>query len=131
MAARIFKNALVSGYLDRFIKGFFGKNNWPRVYVVLSSVGLLYFKEDDFVESEVGFIPLAADGIKLVEIDPEHVGGAMTVFGIMHNEKHCVTFRCETLTEYKKWTKLIHKTQSKMLKINFMIRRVSLLNSNV
>ena len=123
MAHKIFKNAIISGYLDRFIKGFFGKNNWPRVYVVLCSVGLLYFKDDtDFVGSEVDFLPIAMEGIKLVEIDPESVGGAMTVFGIMHNERHCATFRCETLTEYKKWTKMIqrmlveHQAAAKMTK---------------
>ena len=52
------------------------------------------------------------DGIKLVEIDPERVNGAMTVFGIRmrnYQERLCVTFRSGTLTEYYKWTKSIQR----------------------
>ena len=76
-------NSIMSGYLDHFVKGFFGKNNWPRSYVVLTNVGLLYFKGKDFDHVEdVGFVPINVDDLRVVEIDPNEVGGAMTVFSL-------------------------------------------------
>lgn len=46
--AKLFKAAILSGYMDRLVKGFFQKHNWPRTYVVLTSVGLIFFEGEDF-----------------------------------------------------------------------------------
>ena len=54
-------------------------------------------------------MPINVDDLKIVEIDPEDVGGALTVFGLVHGGKPRVTFRCASLTEFRTWTNAIHK----------------------
>ena len=50
-----FVNALALGYLELLSKGMFGKN-WNRFFVVLSNVGLIYFK--DPLEAPVDLFPI-------------------------------------------------------------------------
>ena len=80
----------------------FGKNKWNRFFVVLSNVGLLYFK--DPLESPVDLFPIL--NCQLTEVDPDEVGGATTVFRLEHARKQ-VTFRCGSLSEFRSWNKAI------------------------
>ena len=83
-------------------KGLFGKNKWSRFFVVLSNIGLIYFK--DPMEAPVDLFPIL--NCRLIEVDPEEVGGATTVFRLEHTRKQ-VTFRCASLSEFRSWTRAI------------------------
>ena len=85
-------------------KGLFGKNKWSRFFVVLSNIGLIYFK--DPMEAPVDLFPIL--NCRLIEVDPEQVGGATTVFRLEHTRKQ-VTFRCASLSEYRSWTRAIRQ----------------------
>ena len=108
-----FVNALALGYLELMSKGMFGKN-WNRFFVVLSNVGLIYFK--DPMEAPVDLFPIL--NCRLIEVDPDEVGGATTVFRLEHTRKQ-VTFRCGSLSEFRSWTKAIktlHEETEKRMK---------------
>ena len=51
-----FVNALACGYLELMNKKVFGGIKWTRYFVVLSNVGLLYFK--DVLEPPVDLFPI-------------------------------------------------------------------------
>ena len=69
-------NAPALGYLYLMSKSLFGKNKWSRFFVVLSNIGLVYFRDPQ--EAPVDLFPIL--NTQLSEVDPEEVGGATTVF---------------------------------------------------
>ena len=95
-------NALAYGYLDLLQKGLFGGIHWKRFFVVLSNVGLLYFK--DPIDAPMDLFPVL--NCVFSGVDPEDVGGCTTVFRLEYSRKQ-VTFRCGSLSEYQSWTKAI------------------------
>ena len=97
-----FVNALACGYLEMLQKGLFGGNKWTRYLVVLSNIGLLYFK--DPLEPPADLFPIL--NCILSSVDPEEVDNSTTVFKLEYSRKH-VIFRCGSLSEYNSWTKAI------------------------
>ena len=95
-----FVNALACGYLEVMQKGLFGKIYWQRHYVVLSNVGLLYFK--DPLQSQCDLFPIL--NCEMHEIDPSTVNGETTVFRL-ENGRRNITFKTGSLSEYSSWTK--------------------------
>ena len=95
-----YKNASLFGFLDLNIKGFLGKNKWPRNFVVLTNVGLIYFEGNhlDLNDKTFGFVPINIPDFRVVEVDSSEAGGALTVFGLEHGGKRRVTLRCSSLT---------------------------------
>ena len=101
-----FVNALQCGYLQLLQRGLFGSDKWTRYFVVLSNVGLLYFK--DPMEPPVDLFPIL--NCMLVGVDPALVGGCTTVFRLTYARKQ-VTFRCGSLSEFNAWTRSIEQLQ--------------------
>ena len=87
------------GYLYLLSRTLFGKNKWNRFFVVLSNIGLIYFK--DPMETPVDLYPIL--NCQLIEVDPDEVGGATTVFRLEQNNntQKQVTFRCASLIEFR------------------------------
>ena len=55
---------------------------------------------------------------RLIEVDPDEVGGATTVFRLEHTRKY-ITFKCGSLSEFRSWTKAIkslHEETEKRMK---------------
>jgi len=86
---------LACGHLELLQKVLFGGNKWVRFLVVLSNVGILYFK--DPLEAPVDFLPML--NCVLTEVSPEEVDGSMTVFRIEYARKK-FTFRCSSHSEF-------------------------------
>ena len=101
-----FVNAHACGYLEICQKGLFGGNKWTRVFVVLSNVGLLYFK--DVLDPPVDLFPIL--NCELQEVDPSEADEYTTVFRLEFTRKR-VTLRCGTLSEYQVWIKAIRDLQ--------------------
>ena len=60
-------NALALGYIDLLNKSLFTGNKWSRFFVVLSNIGLIYFKDPQ--EPPVDIFPIL--NCRLIEVDPE------------------------------------------------------------
>lgn len=101
-----FVNALACGYLEMLQKGLFGGNKWTRYLVVLSNVGLLYFK--DALDPPVDLFPIL--NCMISAVNPDEVEDCTTVFKLEYGRKH-VTFRCGSLSEYNSWTRAIGQIQ--------------------
>ena len=101
-----FVNALQCGYLQLLQRGLFGSDKWTRYFVVLSNVGLLYFK--DPMDPPVDLFPIL--NCMLVGVDPALVGGSTTVFRLTYARKQ-LTFRCGSLSEFNEWTHSIEQLQ--------------------
>ena len=80
-------------------RGLFGGIKWTRYFVVLSNIGLLYFK--DVLEAPVDLFPIL--NCELSAVDPDEVDQHTTVFRLEFVRKR-VTFRCGSLSEYDSWT---------------------------
>lgn len=85
-------------------KGLFSGNKWNRVFVVLSNVGLLYFK--DALEAPMDLFPVI--DCELVDVNPDEVDGDLTVFRLEYSRKQ-VTFKCSSLSECNSWIKAVKK----------------------
>jgi len=122
-----FVNAIACGYLEKQSKGLFGGSKWTRFFVVLSNIGLLYFK--DVLEPPVDLFPIL--NCVLVDVDPEEVSGSTTVFRLEHGRKKA-TFKCVSLSEYEIWKKAVVQLQqdtenkSKTLKAKELARMTEL-----
>lgn len=91
-------------------KGLFSGNKWTRLFVVLSNVGLLYFK--DALEAPVDLFPVI--DCELKDVNPEEVDGDLTVFRLEYSRKQ-VTFKCSSLSECNSWTKAILKLKEETM----------------
>ena len=78
-----------------------------RQFVVLSNVGLLYFK--DPLDTPVDLFPVL--NCVLNEVSPDEVEGSTTVFRLEYVRKQ-VTFRCVSHSEFNSWTRAIRQLKN-------------------
>jgi len=98
-----FCNSLNSGYLDKMKPGFFGKANWKQKFVVLSNVGLLYFK--DPLGKPQDLFPVI--DCEIVKIPLEQLNEKFA-FKLVYSRK-TLTFRCSSMSEFDAWFKAIRR----------------------
>lgn len=112
---RIYENSLLNNFLNANAHGhlylcektgLFDAIQWTKVFVVLSNVGLLYFK--DVLDPPIDFFPIL--NCELREVSPAEVDQNVNVFGLVFASKQ-VTFKCCSTQEYHDWIKAVQKLQ--------------------